>query len=231
MRKDRIEARMDALGINQFEAAEKAGKNSHYIYDFMVGRKSSFKGDGPVRVAQALECSIEYLTGESDEIGVPPMATPAAVPSAQAGRSLPLAGVVETGVFRRPSSVRGAGRPLPIAPFPDYPAEAQAAFAVRGGGMDTRGIIEGMTLVAVDIEAATKDLESGSVVIVEHVRSNGREAEISARELQYFPDRIELRAQSRSENIRPLILRDGKIVGEGGKIRITALVIGAILRL
>lgn len=230
MRKDRIEARLDALGINQFEAAERAGKNSHYIYDFMIGRKSSFKGDGPVRVAQALECSIEYLTGESDGVGVPPMLSPG-MPAAQAGQSLPLAGVVETGVFRRPGAVRGSGRPVPVAPFPDYPPEAQSVFAVRGGGMDTRGIIEGMMLVAVDIEAAMDELESGSVVIVEHVRGNGREAEISARELQYFPDRIELRAQSRSENIKPLVLKNGKIVGEGGKVRITALVIGAILRL
>jgi len=106
MRKDRIEARLKALGLTQFQAAEKAGKHAHFIYDFMIGRKRSFKGDGPIRLAQALECSIEYLTGESDDVGRPPLSAAASY-TYQPG-SLPVAGIVEAGVFRRPGAISPA---------------------------------------------------------------------------------------------------------------------------
>lgn len=228
MRKDRIEARLAALGITQFEAAERAGKNAHFIYDFMIGRKRSFKGDGPVRVAQALQCSVEYLTGESDEVGSPPAAFG---PLSTSGPFLPLAGIVEAGVYRRAWSATAQRPPVDVPPRPGFPPEAQALYLVRGGGMDARGIIEGMLLVAVSADAAKDKLESGAIVIVEHYRGSGREVETSARELQYFPDRTELRAQSKTENIKPIILRDGKPLERDGKVKIVALVIEAILKL
>lgn len=229
MRKDRIEARLEALGINQFDAAERAGKNSHFIYDFMTDRKQSFKGDGPIRVAQALECSIEYLTGKSDDVGCPPLSAPI-LGGPAVGGSLPMAGVVEAGVFRRPGAIRGAGMVFPVAPCPRYPVEAQSLYAVRGGGMDAVGIIERMVLIAVDAEFASDALRNGAIVIVEHVRGNGREVEVSARELQYFPDRTELRAHSRSEHIPPIILKGGKPVGVSGRVKITAVVLSAVLQ-
>lgn len=71
---DRIKARLEALGINQFEAAKRTGKHEHFIYDFFKGRKKSFPSDGPLRLAHALQCSIEYLAGVSDEVGSPPAA-------------------------------------------------------------------------------------------------------------------------------------------------------------
>lgn len=227
MLKDRIAERLQALGINQFEAAERAGKNAHFIYDFMTGRKRSFKGDGPIRLAQALECSIEYLTGESDEIGEPPVESGSFAPAASSG--LPVAGIIEAGVYRRIGATSAQDIALPIAPFPSYPADRQAAFIVRGGGMDALGIIERMVLVTVEAEAAPDLLRSGAIVIVEHVRGNGREVETSARELQYFPDRTELRAHSRTENIKPIILKDRKPVGETGKVKIIAIVLSATL--
>lgn len=49
-----------------------AGKHSHFIYDFLIDRKRTIKGDGLVRVAIVLRCSVDYLTGRSDEIGEPP---------------------------------------------------------------------------------------------------------------------------------------------------------------
>lgn len=230
MRKDRIEARLRALRITQFDAAQKAGKNAHFIYDFLIGRKKSFKGDGPIRLAQALECSVEYLTGDSDDVGRPP--SPGAIfTQPPAGQGLPVAGVVEAGVFRRTGTIRPSGETLPLAPQPSYPPEAQAAFVVRGGGLDSRGITEGMVLVAVQAEAAPEALQSGALVVVEHSRRNGREIEMSARELQYFPDRTEFRALSKSEIVPPIVLRNGKTDEPGGKLKIVAVVLSATLML
>lgn len=227
MRKDRIQARLDALGITQFDAAIRAGKNSHFVYDFMIGRKKSFKGDGPIRLAQALQCSIEYLTGESAEVGRPPLAGPA-LPHVSAASGLPVAGVVMAGVFRRPGMLQIKDEYLPFPPWPLYPADKQCLYIVRGNGMDARGIVDGMVLTAVSPDAIEGNIRSGSVVVVEHVRRGG-EVELSAREIQHYPDRTEFLARSHSERIPPIILRDRKTNEAGGRLHIKAVVIGAPL--
>lgn len=79
--KDRIQIRLMQLGMNQFVAAEKAGKNSHFIYDFMIDRKRAFKGDGLYRLAIVLECSVDYLIGKSEALGKPTPPSPHPVAS------------------------------------------------------------------------------------------------------------------------------------------------------
>lgn len=230
MRKDRIEARLQALRINQFEAAERAGKHSHFIYDFMIDRKRSFKGDGPIRLAQALQCSVEYLTGESDDVGLPPATGPIFTRSTTT-TGLPVAGVVEAGVFRRPGAIKLPSGEIPVPPFPMYPPEDQAAFIVKGGGLDERGISPGMILVATKTDVPESELQNGSLVIVERSKSSGREVEVSAREVQHFPDRTELRARSRTENIPTISLENGKSIEAGYRVTIAATVLGAVLLL
>lgn len=230
MRKDRIEARLRALGINQFDAAVKAGRNSHFIYDFLIGRKKSFKGDGPIRLAQALECSIEYLTGESDEPGRPPLAGPTFERSGSS-EGLPLAGVVESGVFRRPGSLRIPDEVLPLPPFPGYPAEAQVAYVMRGNGLDELGVTEGMVLTAVQAEALSTPPGNGAIVVIELVRNGGSHMEISAREVQHSPRMTRYIARSRTEDIPPIIVKDGKPIEPGARFQCVALVISATMLL
>lgn len=228
MRKDRIQARLDALGITQFDAALRAGKNSHFVYDFMIGRKASFKGDGPIRLAQALQCSIEYLTGESDEVGQPPLMGPV-LPHIRPDAGLPVAGVVMAGAFRRPGTMKAGADLLPFPPFPRYRVDRQSLYIVMGNGMDARGITNGMVLVGVAPEEFG-DIPNGSIVVVERIRRGGREVELSAREIQHYPNRTEFIARSTSENIAPIIANNGKTT-EGDKIQIRAVVICASLPL
>lgn len=70
--KERIQDRLTSLGLSQFEAAKLTGKDTHFIYDFFVDKKRSFKGDGMYRLAVVLHCSVDYLLGRQDEIGDPP---------------------------------------------------------------------------------------------------------------------------------------------------------------
>lgn len=72
-------------------------------------------------------------------------------------------------------------------------------------------------------------VESGSVVIVEHLRLGGSEIEVSARELQYFPDRMELRALSRSGAVDPIVVRGGSTGEPDGTVRILGLVVAATM--
>lgn len=82
--KERIRDRLTSLGLNQFDAAKLTGKNSHFIYDFMIDRKRAIKGDGLYRLAVVLHCSVDYLLGRSDEVGSPPPPRMTFVPVQQA---------------------------------------------------------------------------------------------------------------------------------------------------
>jgi hypothetical protein len=225
-RKDRIEARLTALGIDQFTAAERTGKGSHFIYDFMIGRKKSFKGDGPTKVAEALECSLEYLTGASGVPGDPPAA-------AQLGKSLLIVGTVEAGVFKSPREAKPPHERSNIPPIPGHPAEDQVVFKVVGGGLDARGIVSGMVLVASRSSARAETFKDGEIIVVEHTARDGRGVEISAREVQHSPNRVELRAPSKSEEIAPIVLKPEKSSGKsastktasGGSVRVIAVAI------
>ena len=76
-------------------------------------------------------------------------------------------------------------------------------------------------------EGAENEVGNGSLVIVEHTRLDGVEIEISARELQHFPDRTEYRANG----VEPIVVRGGKTDEPGGKARMIAKVVGAVMPL
>lgn len=224
MKKDRIEQRLKELGINQFEAAKRAGKNSNFIYDFLIGRKSSFKGDGPQRVAKALECTVEYLTGEQD---TPGKASHFRLSDEDNSSGLQLVGAVETGAFRRVASLKTDTEWLPVPPSSEYPANDQVAYAVRGDSLIGRGIHEGAVLICLRTTSEFAVLKSGSIVIVESHRPDEEEIEISARELQYFPDRTELITLNNDPSSAKITLRNNSDKFGDYEIKIVAIAISA----
>lgn len=187
MRKDRIEARLKALGINQFEAAERAGRHKMFLYDYLVGKKQSFKGGGPRDIAAALECSLEYLMGDVDDVGVPPGGDPAIVHDG----SLALSGEIEDGSFRNAEAgkVRSA---WPVGPIPNVPIAHQVAYLVRGDSYSSAGLKGGAVVKCLLAKHAGSALRSGAWVVIQRAAGDMRETTI--RELQYFPDRVELRS-------------------------------------
>lgn len=229
VRRDRVEERLRALNISQFEAAKRAGKQEHFIYDFLLGKKKSFKGDGLFRLAQALECSIEYLTGVSDAIGSPPGKPPP--PATAAPHSIPFRGIVEAGVFRK-AGIPPAAPPgfltRPLVPDPRYPHSPQSAYLVADDSLAGRGIPRGAFLICVEV-SGVDDLASGSVVIVERERKDRDEIEISARELQHFPGRTELRPLDHGPGHESIALRGGKPATPGEQIRVAAFVVSAVI--
>lgn len=144
MNVDRVKERLEALGLNPHEAALKIGRSRNYIYDFLVGRKTEFKGDGPERVAKVLRCSVAYLRGEVD--------TPDAdAPQTDLSSGVKIVGVVEVGAWRTtPPLAAGSPVSTPVARDARYSDMRQFAYAVRGSGMVGLGITEPMIVVAVD---------------------------------------------------------------------------------
>lgn len=227
VRRDRVEERLRALGINQFEAAKRAGKQQHFVYDLLIGKKRSIKGDGLVRLAQALECSIDYLTGTSDEVGSPPGSYPAGPRSSD----LPFRGIVEVDVFRRentPPAVPPSFLTRLLAPDPRFADRRQSVYQVGDQNLAERGIPRGAFLICVDAPDVNT-ITSGALVIVERRRVELGDVELSAREIQHFPNRTELRVPSESLGREPIVLREGKPSTPGEQVRIVAQVVSAVI--
>lgn len=166
----RVQARLDALGLNPFEAARAAGLNRYIVFDLIEGKKSTIRHKAVVQLAQALDCDPEYLIGAQKY----PKATPEGEAPA-AAEGMPLAGICEEGAWRTPDAATQPQR-LPIAPDPRYPAEAQAAYLMRGDAGEPLGIRDGDVIVAV-ADTAFRD---GDMIIARRSRQGG-EIETTAR--------------------------------------------------
>lgn len=167
MIKDRIQARIDALGISQFEAAERAGKGRHFIYDILNGRKQKVHATSLAALAQALECSIDYLLEKSEEVGAPPARDESAP---NTGSSIAFAGIIENGALRR-LSVSPPNHP-PLMADTRYPVDQQLAFIYRGE--DFEGVADGMYVIALAPEwyrSRHGGLPPDAPVVIERVRT------------------------------------------------------------
>lgn len=265
MQKDRIKKRLTALRITQFAAGDRMGSKS-YIYRLLNGTTHKPPDEiRAVKIAQALECSLEYLYGTSEVIGMPPEpGTAVTLPTTDdffatssdedVGKSLkapkpskskrqspstdddsrltpqsvPVVGIVETGVFRKMEAISAPANTPKIPANPGHPATSQRAYLMAGPGLTERGITDGMYLICVPT-GGVNELTNGSVVIVEHSRMSGREVEISAREIQHYPDRTEYVARSHSKGLEPIVVRDGSTEEPDGRVTVRGLVIAASL--
>ena len=72
---ERIQDRLDAVGLNPFSAAKAAGLGADYVRDILRGKVKVPSGYRLARLATVLECSIEYLLGETSELGPPPQSS------------------------------------------------------------------------------------------------------------------------------------------------------------
>jgi hypothetical protein len=64
---ERIQARLEALGKNPSGVALEAGLGRSSVRDIITGRVSSSRLDTLRRLTGPLECTLDYLTGDSDD--------------------------------------------------------------------------------------------------------------------------------------------------------------------
>jgi transcriptional regulator with XRE-family HTH domain len=72
MIKERIQERLDALGLKAQAASLKAGLSGDAIRNILRGGSRSPRGITLSRIAAVLECQPGYLTGETDQITATP---------------------------------------------------------------------------------------------------------------------------------------------------------------
>ena len=156
----RIEERLEALGMNPFQAAEKAGLHSSYIYELTSGKKGSIRQKAIPAVAKALECTPEYLMGIADS----PQANTNGTPPQWASGDLQVAGIIEQNAWRKPEQLG-----LKVHPDTRYDPEQQEAYLVRGDHWRALGIFDGSVLVV----STTTSPRSGDLVVISSERENG----------------------------------------------------------
>lgn len=175
--KSRVEARLAALDINPFHAAKSAGLERSFINDILIDRKKSVRGENLDRLAVALDCDPEYLTGHQ--------ATPRRL-AADPAQGIFVVGVCETGVWRTgpAADIQSQGRNLPIGRNPMHPDAAMLAFDVRGDGAEAAGIHDGEIVVAVEFGAwkrRFRDLRDQTLCVVRRTRKAFDGVEVSIR--------------------------------------------------
>jgi len=191
--KTRVRERLNALGLNPFEAARKAGFERSYVNDLLIGKKSTIRQGGIDALAEALQCDPDYLTGLQ------------AVPTAGEGADLrmPLAGIVEAGAWRELGA--DPGLTLPAMPDPRYPVDAQETYIVRGDHAAGFGITDGSAIVVVGM----KTYRDGDVVLVRREKDGA--FELSIRMLA--GGALRARPAAHLGQIAPISAKDAGIVG------------------
>lgn len=172
--RSRVRTRLDALGLNPFQAAKMAEVNRYLIFDLLEGKKETIRQKALVKVAAALQCDPEYLIGAQP---APHRRNSAEGPERQID-SVPLAGICEAGAWRSPDATK-TPQALPIQPDTRFPANDQRAFIARGDTAEGIGIHDGDILVTVP-SGPPRD---GDTVIVRRVKPSA-EVEISARRVK-----------------------------------------------
>lgn len=175
-----IQERLDTLGINPFEAARRAGLEKGFVNDLLIGKKNGIRQAGLEKLAAALECDPEYLTGHIPT----PRRSSEWRSSTSDGGSVPFGGIVENGTWREASARRRSAVSVPTAPDPRFPASAQTAFIIRGDAADGVGIRDGAVVIGCALatfESVEHRLRDGDIVIVRRWRSDRSEQELSIR--------------------------------------------------
>lgn len=170
MIKERIEARLEALGLNQFQAVEGTQLARHFIYDILAGRKQNVRSKNLQELARALRCSVSYLEGKSDDIGLPPKQSA----NSTTVKPLTTAGIIDAQSWRREGA--DATDVIETPPLPQYAASRQMIFVYRGEPFQQ--IRDGMFVVAIDAQDFVRNhgvIGPGSNVIVQRKSRMGDE--------------------------------------------------------
>lgn len=228
----RLKAKMDEQKKKAAPFARELGLDENFLRDILRGKKKSPAADALAKIADALGTTADYLMGR-DKDGE--LTGPGII---RTGSPVSYAGVVQAGSFlavdeyfnQDPDQV-----PAHVLPDPAYLKVRQYAWRARGDSMDEAGIHDGMWVVgadAADYIDVYGDVVTGDLVIVERLRYQGSERELTVKEVHFFKDRYELRPVSSNEAHTPIIVpHDHDVSGDGEEVKIIGVVLTAYANL
>lgn len=225
----RLRDLMEEQGLKAAPLAQKAGLGESYVRDILRGKTRSPTSDKLKLLADALDTTPAYLTGATSTV---------INGSLVKGRSLDFAGVVEAGSFLAVDEYftqDGVDVPDFVTAHKKYHKAKQFAWRVVGGSMDKANIHDGMWVVGVrqqDFVEHYGDIESGRLVVVERLRYQGSERELTIKEVKFYRDRMELLPRSSDPSFKPIVIpHNMKADPDAETVSIIAVVVGAFIDL
>ncbi|MGK9086504.1 helix-turn-helix transcriptional regulator [Brucella intermedia] len=206
----RVQGRLDALGINAFEAAKRGGLTRNFFYELFRMENGKYKKDRfnlkhLEAAAFALDCDPEYLTLEQRTPrrgGLPDGKT--------------ISGIAEAGALRSAGAGIPKGLTAFIEPDPRYPTKSQEIYQVRGGhaaGLNIPSEAFVLTANREALKGAGRELIAGDIVVVSREAVEGM-SEITVRKISFDSTGIRFVAQPDEGNIEALSASDNvKVLG------------------
>jgi transcriptional regulator with XRE-family HTH domain len=193
---ERLDARLNALGLSDNDASKRTGKGRDLIRDLRRNPDRSPLIDTIMLLAQALECSVDYLINPET---TDPTAGP--LPQPEPADTLPVVGLVGAELWQAPRQIDrqdlGKVRGLMI----DKDAESGERYALRvtGDAMNRIAPDGSYVIVLQDPERPPRDEDL--IVIQRH--ANGL-VERSLRRVRRRDGQLELHCDSTGEAPEPL---------------------------
>lgn len=219
-----------ARNLSQPDLAKLAGVSQQLISQLENGKNAATTK--LPKIAVALGVPVSEIDPSYAQQGLDPSAI------VRSGPRLPYAGVIQAGAFlavdeyfnQDPEQV-----PTYVLPDPAYPRVRQYAWQSRGDSMDEAGILHGMWVVgadAADYIDEYGEIETGDLVIVERLRYQGQERELTVKEVHFYRDRYELRPISSNKDHKPIIVeRNHDADGDEEEVKIIGVVLTAYANL
>lgn len=201
----RVQERIAARGTNAKAASKRARLGSTAVHD-IISQKNKNPSVPVIRaIARALDTSVSYLTGETDN---PDIAVRELAP-------VPVIGIAEAGAFRAMRDFNhddSSDHVLPtisVPPSRRHPSARRFCLEVRGDSMNAAKptpIVDGMFALCIDMIDAELSIESGRIYAIRRTLDGGQTYECTIKRAQIFRDRIELRPESTNARHQPLTI-------------------------
>jgi len=159
--KGRVQARLQALGINPFEAERRAHLKRGYVNDLLIGKKTTFRAKALPALAAALECDLGFLTGTQ---------TAPTRAGSDPALGMQLSGIAEAGAWRDPDAQSLPEARLPIVPDPRYDPARISIYLVRGDHAAGLGITDGSI---VSVLSGSETYREGDIVLAKRTAEDG----------------------------------------------------------
>jgi phage repressor protein C with HTH and peptisase S24 domain len=229
-----VEARLDELKRNKFEAERMGGFTKGFLNDILIGRKLNVRGANYEKLARALDWTpvelTEALFGPEEAEAKVPVGDQAAIRDGQpiASRIIAIRGFTQAGQwneFEHWEDDWHGEVSIPEVPGV-WPGLGQFAYLVKGNSMDALRIFDGEYVICVPYFEAREDLRAGDIVVVERVRNSAiertvKQVEIEGRTVRFCP-------RSTDPKFKPIIVKIEAEMKEANdtEVRIIGLVIG-----
>ena len=160
----RIQARLGALGIDQYDAAAQAGLSRTAVWAYLRGDTDTMRRGSVEKLAKVLQCEPAYLINGGN---APPVdGAAAALAPAATTQTLGISGIISGSAWYE--TARRLSVPFTVPRDPRYPDADQIALQVSGDEWREFGIMDGSIVVVADIAPRENDR-----LAIEITRNNG----------------------------------------------------------